>query len=471
MFVDGDNPGGADGDDGASGSEGASEGLEDLPTERLEHEIERYASHLAAGTCRWLELVAEFDRRGAWGSWGCLTCAHWLSWRCSLSLRAAREHVRVAGRLRDLPLIHAEFAAGRLSYSKVRALTRVATPESQEDLLYLATHATAAQLDVLVRTYQRVSRAQADEAHAWRHFAWHWEDDGSLSFSGRLPADEGALLLAALEQARERVYAERGMEDIPLRPAQRGEDGGSAEPRKHVERARVANAEALAALAEDAMRGGTAFPGSPAERRQVVVHVDLADLGAADAPDGAAAEEGVARGRCHLRDGPGIAPATARRLACDASVVALYERDGEPLSVGRRTRSIPASMRRALEARDGGCRFPGCSHTRYVDAHHIRHWADGGETALDNLILLCRGHHRLLHEGGFTVRGHPGGELEFERPDRWPIAAAPAAPGGAAEALVRSTLRRAGPAPKLLTGAGERMNLSYSLDAVFQALS
>jgi hypothetical protein len=459
---------------GDDSPDGPLDDLESLPTERLEHEIERYASHLAAGTCRWLELVAEFDRRGAWGSWGCLTCAHWLSWRCALSLRAAREHVRVAGRLEDLPLIHAEFAAGRLSYSKVRALTRVATPESQEDLLRLATHATAAQLDVLVRTYERVTRSEADDAHGWRSFSWRWEEDGSLSFHGRLPADEGALLLAAVEQARDRVFRQRGIDDIPLRPRdlpQTGEAGGSAEPRRPAGPASVTNAEALAAVAEDALRGGAASAGSPAERRQVIVHVDLADLGSADAPDGPAAEDGVAAGRCHLRDGPGIAPATARRLACDASVIGLFERDGEPLSVGRRTRSVPPSIRRALEVRDGGCRFPGCSHTRYVDAHHIRHWADGGETALDNLILLCRGHHRLLHEGGFSVRGHPGGDLTFQRPDRGPIAAAPASPGGAAAALVRSTRRRAGPAPELLTGSGEHMDLSYSLDAVFGALA
>ena len=134
----------------------------------------------------------------------------------------------------------------------------------------------------------------------------------------------------------------------------------------------------------------------------------------------------------------------------------------------------PETVRRALEARDGGCRFPGCSHARYVDAHHIKHWADGGETTLDNLILLCRRHHRLLHEAGFTIHGHPGGELEFRRPDRRWIPESPVPPGGTASALLRHEhrgVRGSGePPPRLLTGSGERMHLGYAMDAMFAIL-
>ena len=124
-----------------------------------------------------------------------------------------------------------------------------------------------------------------------------------------------------------------------------------------------------------------------------------------------------------------LAPETARRLACDASIVALTERDGRTLDVGRKTRSIPPALRRALAARDRGCRFPGCDRAR-VDAHHIHHWARGGDTRLDNLVHLCRHHHGLVHEGGFAVERRPGGEILFRRPDGRRIAPCPAAPAG-----------------------------------------
>jgi hypothetical protein len=105
-------------------------------------------------------------------------------------------------------------------------------------------------------------------------------------------------------------------------------------------------------------------------------------------------------------------------MACDASVLRWRESaSGEPLSIGRKTRSIPPALRRALQRRDGGCRFPGCTCRRFVDAHHIVHWADGGETSMDNLVMLCRRHHRLVHEGGFGVRMGPGGEVCFSYPD------------------------------------------------------
>ena len=106
-----------------------------------------------------------------------------------------------------------------------------------------------------------------------------------------------------------------------------------------------------------------------------------------------------------IEDGPVLAPETVRRLACDAGVVPILETGaGELLSIGRRTRTIAPALRRALKRRDAGCRFPGCTHTRFVDGHHIQHWADGGETSMENLVLLRRHHHRLIHEGGFSVQ-------------------------------------------------------------------
>jgi hypothetical protein len=139
---------------------------------------------------------------------------------------------------------------------------------------------------------------------------------------------------------------------------------------------------------------------------EVVVHVDVETL----------SSEAVQR-QSELADGPSIAPETVRRLGCDAAVVAIIEREGKPLSVGRRTRAIPPALRRALRSRDRGCRFPGCTHTRHLHAHHIEHWAKGGQTAIANLVQLCSHHHRLVHEGGYDVQMTSGGALEFLRPD------------------------------------------------------
>ena len=123
-----------------------------------------------------------------------------------------------------------------------------------------------------------------------------------------------------------------------------------------------------------------------------------------------------------------VSAETARRLACDAAKVEMrHGPDGEILDVGRRTRTISPALRRALAARDGRCRFPGCQNRR-CDAHHIEHWADGGETALDNLVLLCRRHHRAVHEEGFRITLDAAGDVHFTRPDGRPFPAAPPPP-------------------------------------------
>ncbi|HEY5189013.1 MAG TPA: DUF222 domain-containing protein [Solirubrobacteraceae bacterium] len=353
--------------------------------EELEREICAAAADIAAATCRWLLLVAEFDERRGWAEWGVRSCAHWLSWRCSIGLVAGREHVRVARRLGELPLIREAFGAGELSYSKVRAVTRVAAAETEESLLELARHATGAQLDKLVRGYSTclaATTAGAQVAYERRYLSLSWEEDGSLRIAGRLPAEEGALLQAALEAAQPAAVATQ-------------EPGLSASIGER-------RADAMATVARSALAG--AQPRRGGDPCEIVVHVDADTLAGGD-------------GAAHLDDGPAIAPETARRLGCDAALVRVIERDGQPLSVGRRTRTIPPALRRALRSRDGGCRFPGCTHRRFLHAHHIHHWARGGETRLDNLVQLCSHHHRLVHEGGFSVGRGPGGSLAFRRRD------------------------------------------------------
>jgi hypothetical protein len=175
---------------------------------------------------------------------------------------------------------------------------------------------------------------------------------------------------------------------------------------------------------------------SGGESYQVVVHVDADTLASDDRPeDGAGSGED---GACELEHGPALHPETARRLACDASIVRILERDGRPLSVGRRTRSIPPALRRALRSRDRSCRFPGCCQTRFLHAHHLEHWAHGGRTDLSNLIHLCSHHHRLVHEGGYTIEHRPSGALRFRRPDGKAIPAVPQRPRGAERELIRA---------------------------------
>lgn len=187
-----------------------------------------------------------------------------------------------------------------------------------------------------------------------------------------------------------------------------------SEPRRGPADARPDRADALVALAESAVAGDVGAA-SGGDRNQVVVHVDLDALRSSEATASAT-----------FADGAALPAETARRLACDASIVSLVERAGEPLSVGRKTRSIPPALARALRSRDDGCQFPGCDRDRFLDAHHIEHWAHGGETSLENLVQLCRHHHRLVHEGGFSV-SRRGGKLVFRTPRGEMVAPVPAA--------------------------------------------
>jgi hypothetical protein len=397
-----------------------------LSLDELEDELATLASHLYAGTCRWLELVAEIDRRGGWAESGSASCAEWLAWRCALAPRAAREHVRVARRLEELPLIHAAFARGELSYAKVRALTRVATAENEEELLELARVFTAAQLDRAVRAYRRVTTEEARELQEGAHLSVFWDADGSLQIHGRLAPEDGALLLRALEAVRDARWKH---------------DRGSAEPRPARQ---ASNAEALVAVAEAALaHPGESRPGG--ERYQVVVHAD----------EGVLSHDG--EGGCELEDGSALAPETARRLACDASLV----------RNGRKTRAIPPALRRALRARDRGCRFPGCENRRFLDAHHVHHWARGGPTTLGNLVLLCRRHHRLVHEGGW----HVDRRTRFSDRSGHPFPAVPHLPRGHPDELLERTHDLGIHAGTCEPGTGEPLDFAAAVDALLSISS
>ena len=369
--------------------------------DRLGDEIAELSAHLDAATARLLELIREFDARGGWNN-GFRSCAAWLTWRVGLAPGAAREHVRAARALGTLPLLAQALALGELSYSKVRELTRVATPETEERLLAVGRAGTAEHVERIVRGWRWMDgKAEARETarqHAGRSLHVYPDADGTVRIRGRLAPEVGALVMKALAAARERLYQQRRDQEPEADPPTMEQQ----------------HADALALLAETALHHEL-DPGAPGERYQVVVHVDAEVLADADAP-----------GQSVLEDGARVPAGTSQRLACDASrVVMRHDADGRVVEAGARTRTIPPALRRALHHRDRGCCFPGCG-VRLGQGHHIRHWAHGGPTTLSNLALLCHRHHRAVHEDGFQVDRQPDGELQFRRPDGRPLPDVPA---------------------------------------------
>jgi len=394
--------------------------------DRLGDEIAELSAHLDAATGRLLALIRQFDARGGWNT-GFRSCADWLAWRVGLDLGAARERVRVARALATLPRFAEALARGALSYAKVRALTRVATPETEARLLAVGRAGTAAHVERIVRAWRRVDRqAEARE-------------------------EVGALLLRALDAAGETLYQRlraTGTETPGTDPA--------VEPPTRAQQ----QADALALLAETALHHAL-DPGAPGERYQVVVHVDAAALADPAQP-----------GQSVLEETGHVSAETSRRLACDASrVVMRHDPDGQVVEVGARTRTIPPALRRALHHRDRTCRFPGC-HGRVGEGHHVRHWAQGGPTTLANLVRLCRRHHRAVHEEGYTVARGPDGTLQFRRPDGRPLVEVPPPVAALDDPVTALRARHAsqGLRPHARTACpgwpGERLDVGWALDVL-----
>jgi 5-methylcytosine-specific restriction endonuclease McrA len=427
-----------------------SEPVADL--ERLGDEIAELSANLDAATARLLELIREFDARGGWNH-GFRSCAHWLSWRVGLKLGAAREHVRVARALGSLPLLADALARGELSYSKVRELTRVATPEVEERLLAVGRAGTACHVERIVRGWRRVDRMTEAQEDARRNKARalhvYQDEDGMVRIRGRLTPEQGAVVMQALAAARETLY--QRTHDTPTWSESVPVETPSMEQQQ---------ADAFTLVAEAALHHSL-DPGAPGERYQVVVHVDGPVLADAEAP-----------GQSVLDGGTHVPAGTSQRLACDATrVIMRHDPDGRITEVGARTRTIPPAIRRALHHRDRGCRFPGCD-LPFGQGHHIRHWANGGPTTLSNLAMLCRRHHRAVHEEGYRVERQPDGTLRFSRPDGRPLLDVPRPPAvhpDAAQAL-RAANEALGLRPHARTACpgwqGERLDVGYAISVL-----
>jgi 5-methylcytosine-specific restriction endonuclease McrA len=433
-----------------------------VPLERLEAQICEVAGHLAAATCRFLVLLAEFDDRRGWASWEMNSCAAWLSWKCQMSSGTAREHVRVARALRDLPVIRGEFAAARLSYVKVRALTRIATPATEAGLAELAGPMTGNQLERFARAHRQCSRADDAASHIRRRLTWRFEEDGSLAGTFRLPPLQGAVLLKALRAAAAEAEpsGQGSPPDAETPPAGRSVLTTSSDL-----------ADALAVVAETFLAAKVAGA-DDAEVYQVVLHVGTDVI---TTPAGVSAETPVPTpaavpgadpagpARCHVEDGDAVSVTTAQMITCTAALSwMLHGRDGAVLDLGHRRRRPNAALRKAARERDRGrCCYPGCE-SRKVDLHHIQYWSNGGLTSLDNLISLCRHHHTVVHDRGYLIAGREDGTFTFCQPDGVPLPPSPALPSPDGDI---ADVHDAGITPDTIIPPwyGERLDLDYAI--------
>jgi hypothetical protein len=470
----------------------------DQDLEKLGDQIAELSAHIDAATWRLLQLIREFDEREGWGN-GFQSCAHWLNWRVGLGMGAARDKVRVARALAELPRTSEAFRRGQVSYSKVRALTRIATPATEEELLGIARAGTASHVESLVRGYRRADRAaetaRAERRHDGRYLRTWTDENGMFAIEGRLSPEVGAAVAKAIELAEERLREDEreAVRSAELAaPVDEVQEPGnftqtvngttqiddsaesSGPPAYEVASRRPAEtadpivsifqrrADALGFIAEAALAANLER-GAGAERAMVVLHVDREVLA-----------DPTLDGRSELDDGHAIPPDTVRRIACDAALVAVtHGPDGGVLDVGRRSRSMPTRLRRALHARDGRCRFPGCTRTRYLEGHHVRHWADGGEMKISNLVYLCWYPHRAVHEGGFTLERANDGAIVFRNPfglELASVALPPVLAGDAVESLFdahRDDGLAIGPRDNLPGWMGERMDVGFAVEGLF----
>ncbi|OAA21751.1 HNH endonuclease [Frankia sp. EI5c] len=372
-----------------------------VPLDDLETAICQWAGRLAAATCSWLLLLAAFDRRGGWSGIGVRSCAHWLSWRCGLRPRTARDHLATAHALTRLPAVRAAFAAGTISYSKVRAVIRVARPDTEELWLNHALHCTAGQLESLARAYRQRTASPDDHARARarRRVTWSTDDDGMLRLTAVLTPDEGSQLIAALDAAQ------ASLGSTPEEPEP------EPDPATDPQRA----ADALVALAEGFLQHGAPTLTTPTHG--LTVHVNAATLGSAEPGGWAETSTPVS-----------LPAAVLQRLGCDGAIRALVtDARGNPLYLGRRRRLPTRRLRAAVHARDHGtCQYPGCANTRWLHIHHLIPWAQGGRTDLDSLTLICGTHHRQVHDQGIVLRRAADGAVTAHLPDGRTLTTAPA---------------------------------------------
>ena len=372
-------------------------------------------------------LVAAFDARGGYRHYVLHSTARWLAHYCGVSRRTAIEHVRVARALATHPPLAAAMSAGRLSYSHVRAISRVVDLGDAalvESLVNVAEHGTVSQLEDVVRGLRTVDDNQQPDGESPReHLTRRWRDDSMLNVSARLEPENGALVQSAIEAVARReglteAQALTRMAEIAL-AAVTAETGDLPSLRGHEHAAVVVHLDASAVQ-----------PDADSAEERSAEHTSAPDVAApptATSPRRAKPREARSAERdappaqrpyARIARGPGLPERVVQRLLCLGRIrTVVYDADHHPLDVGRSRRLVTTGQLTALLLRDGGCRHPGCSHRGQLEAHHVRSWLFGGRTALDNLVLLCRAHHHALHDGELRIVALGKQRFRFELPD------------------------------------------------------
>ena len=488
-----------------------------LTDDQLVDEILTWSGRLAAGEAELLVLIGELDRREAWAGPGLLSCAHWLSWRTGLGRVAAREKVRVARALVVLPLVAAELLAGRLSYSQVRAITRVVTPEEQQRWIDVARASTGGQLERLVRGVRRARTPEEDAADperaAWRVRATKtYDDDGNAVYRIVLPAEQAAVLDAALETARTEVERQRAAEAAEGSGAGMSAESARAAAEAGTPQAAAAAAPRGAGAVPRAGSGASAEAGAPRADAGDVAHAGARDASADVAAQTPAVPEPavpvtladallhlagwalearppsvVRRTRAaltaqidpltgwgRLRDGELLPPsslsAVLKTLPGRGGTLRLVPLSQQDLTVhdaGREQRLPSLALRELIGTLDGECcRFPGCTRRRTLHAHHVKEWTAGGRTDLANLVLLCSRHHTLVHQQGFALVLHDDRRLEVSAADGVAVPRLPVLPWRPASELDPARVITAGTLPRDHVRSG--IDLGYAVMVLAQ---
>lgn len=437
----------------------------EMPLERLEAELCIWSANLAAAEYRWFVLLAEFDRREGWQQWGCPSCAFWMCWQLGLDSRTAREKLRVAHALVGLPRLAEQMRLGRLPYSKVRAVTRIAEPANEEGLVNIALSATTAQVERVVAAYRRAlppappggapgaaspgdgattgdgaatpadAAAAAVAADAARRAArglhHRRNDDGTVTLTVTLPATEAMEVLAAVDHFTVPAAVEADWE----RPSQAARRADAV----------VAMAGAAMAVTDEQLAAG---------RARYLVHLHTGEEQQEAHPEGPG--EGLLAG---------VDDTTAERMCCDADTeVVMHDADGRVTDVSARRSVVRGRLRRLVQQRDRTCQVPGCTHRARKEVHHLRHRSQGGTNDPDNLVLVCSYHHHRLHEGGWSATRLADGTVQFTLPNGRVIPAEPVVVDGDAAAVGAMTRTAEDGRCKWV---GDRMDLDWTLMTLF----
>jgi hypothetical protein len=364
----------------------------DNDNEALVRSIDAEHARIAAAQRRMLRLIAQADRRKRWVEDGARDTAHWLSMRYGISYWKAQRWISAAHALESLPNVSDALASGELHLDKTVELTRFATPETESRLLIWAGGVSCGAIRRKADVATRRTREDLVDVERSRSLTWWTFDEGRrFGLQGELPSAQGVVVARALD---------RLARDVPVMPDEEGPTGTEAR-----------RADALVALCSTGSR-----PHDEPDRATVVVHARI------DGIDGELEE-------CEIEDGSAIDADAVRRLACNARRQTIVEDEsGLPVRLGRVTRDPPAWMVRHLKYRDGECRFPGCGSKRFTQAHHIVWWEQGGRTDLENLVLVCSFHHRLVHEYGWRVRRDADGTVSWFRREGEPYRSGPPPP-------------------------------------------